>query len=282
VFLRETIDKEVRLSYLERIQRTLPEEYFAVFPLKPEVEQWKLISGTSRKKRADADRFGGGDDSEKLVEALRARDDSAVAEYLDSNPNSGELLVAATLFISHETPYSHTLPLNILELIKQHTSPSSLIGTIMSFWRQRPSTGTVLALKYVDLGLITLNDVVAWLLQQNEWMRHLWGWEVIQLIYEKAGNQESKLVGSEMQEDSNGVNGSHKNERREILETIISDVDGCFERQSELDREWVKEWFAMVVRLFRSEVNGLGGSGWVGEILSAVQEYQRRVADVPM
>ena len=124
MFLRETIDKEVRLSYLERIQRTLPEEYFAVFPMKPEVEQWKLISGTSRKRRADADRFGGGDDSEKLVEALRARDDSAVAEYLDSNPNSGELLVAATLFISHETPYSHTLPLNILELIKQHTSPS--------------------------------------------------------------------------------------------------------------------------------------------------------------
>jgi hypothetical protein len=45
VFLRETIDKEVRLSYLERIQRTLPEEYFAVFPEKADVEEWKTISG---------------------------------------------------------------------------------------------------------------------------------------------------------------------------------------------------------------------------------------------
>jgi len=45
VFLRETIDKEVRLSYLERIQRTLPEEYFAVFPRKPEIEEWKPLSG---------------------------------------------------------------------------------------------------------------------------------------------------------------------------------------------------------------------------------------------
>ena len=45
VFLRETIDKEVRLSYLERIQRTLPEEYFAVFPEKPTIEDWKPLSG---------------------------------------------------------------------------------------------------------------------------------------------------------------------------------------------------------------------------------------------
>lgn len=46
VFLRETLEKEVRLSYLERIQRTLPEEYFAVFPTKPDVETWRLISGS--------------------------------------------------------------------------------------------------------------------------------------------------------------------------------------------------------------------------------------------
>jgi len=46
VFLRETLEKEVRLSYLERIQRTLPEEYFAVFPTKPDVEIWQPISGS--------------------------------------------------------------------------------------------------------------------------------------------------------------------------------------------------------------------------------------------
>jgi nuclear cap-binding protein subunit 1 len=45
VFLKETIEKEVRLSYLERIQRTLPEEYFSVFPEKPNIDEWKPISG---------------------------------------------------------------------------------------------------------------------------------------------------------------------------------------------------------------------------------------------
>ena len=47
VFLKETLEKEVRLSYLERIQRTLPEEYFSVFPEKPDVEEWKSIAGIS-------------------------------------------------------------------------------------------------------------------------------------------------------------------------------------------------------------------------------------------
>ena len=50
VFLKETIEKEVRLSYLERIQRTLPEEYFSVFPEKPNIEEWKPISGLSSRK----------------------------------------------------------------------------------------------------------------------------------------------------------------------------------------------------------------------------------------
>jgi hypothetical protein len=45
VFLRETIEKEVRLSYLDRIQQTLPEEYFKVFPTKADVEEWGPISG---------------------------------------------------------------------------------------------------------------------------------------------------------------------------------------------------------------------------------------------
>lgn len=46
VFLRETIEKEVRLSYLERIQRSLPEDYYAILPEKPDIEDWKTVSGT--------------------------------------------------------------------------------------------------------------------------------------------------------------------------------------------------------------------------------------------
>jgi MIF4G like len=49
VFLRETLEKEVRLSYVERIQRTLPEEYACVLPGKPDVEDWESISRTCPK-----------------------------------------------------------------------------------------------------------------------------------------------------------------------------------------------------------------------------------------
>jgi len=44
VFLRATLEKEVRLSYVERIQRTLPEEYSSILPEKPDVEDWKSIT----------------------------------------------------------------------------------------------------------------------------------------------------------------------------------------------------------------------------------------------
>jgi hypothetical protein len=45
VFMRETLEKEVRLSYVERIQRTLPEDYFTILPQKPDIEDWKTVSG---------------------------------------------------------------------------------------------------------------------------------------------------------------------------------------------------------------------------------------------
>ena len=184
VFLKETIEKEVRLSYLERIQRTLPEEYFSVFPEKPDVEEWKSIAGIFPMDEVNVERFGGDDASEKLIEAIRARDESAVSTYIDENP-SGELLVAGILYVSHETPYSHSIPSSTLELVKKHTTPSSLIGTIMSFWKERPSTGIVLVMKYVDLEVISLLDVITWLLEQDSWMKKSWGWEIIQICSEK-------------------------------------------------------------------------------------------------
>jgi MIF4G like len=46
VFLKETIEKEVRLSYLERIQKAFPESYSSLFPNKINFEQWTPISST--------------------------------------------------------------------------------------------------------------------------------------------------------------------------------------------------------------------------------------------
>jgi len=133
-------------------------------------------------------------------------------------------------------------------------------------------------MKYVDLGAISFTDVISWLLSQDEWMHQLWAWEMIQIIHEKA----SRATENEMQVDSNGSsNETSKTSSPEILEKIISDLDGCFERQNALDKEWLKEWFAKVVRLFGQDVEAVQASGWVGEILSAAQGYYKRVAEIP-
>jgi MIF4G like len=141
------------------------------------------------------ERFGGDDDEkdEKFIKMIRARDDAAITTYLEAKANpSGLLLVAGLLFVSHETPYSHTISPATLDLVKKYTMPSALIGTVMSFWRDRPSTGTVLLMKYVDMRVISLTDVFTWLLQQDSWMRKSWGWEILQICSEKADGRISR------------------------------------------------------------------------------------------
>ena len=249
---------------------------------------------------ADVERFGGDDASEKLIDAIRGRDESALSTYMDENP-SGELLVAGILYASHETPYSHSIPSSTVDLVKKHTTASSLIGTIMSFWKERPSTGIVLVMKYVDLEVISLLDVITWVLEQDSWMKKSWGWEIMQACSEKMGTQKKSEIKpsttqeNTTQEDSEDkveeqkaedtmqvdttatINRIGKSERREIFAKIVTGIFSCYERQGEQDQYWLKEWFAMVVRKFGADVAGMEGTGWVGEMLTNAEEYRRRL-----
>jgi ATP-dependent Clp protease adapter protein ClpS len=211
-----------------------------------------------------------------LLEALKARDESAVTAYLESNPSAGELLLAGILFISHQTPYSHIISPGLIDLLKKYSSPDNIISTVERFWELRPSTATVLVLKYVDWGMVSLVDVVSWLFDQDTWMRKAWGWEIMQQVHEKAVAQ-SIMTKGDVAEKDGMVMEVDENVPRQIIETVVAKVNGCFERQSERDKEWLKEWFDMVVGLFLSEVDGLEGVGWVRERLSRAQEYKLRL-----
>lgn len=229
---------------------------------------------------------------------MRTRDEAAVASYVESNPDCGALMIAAILFASHETPYSHVIPPTTLELVKKN-SPASVIETVMSFWKERPSTGTVLVMKYADLGVITLGDVVSWLLEQDGWMHKSWGWEIMEICLHRTdvcGQQSSQTdeishnennadpsdtAEQVMHVDTNNgeANGTQVNvERRALLEKIISCISICYGRQGELDKNWTKEWFGMIVRKCSMDLAETEATGWVGEMLTEAKEYQRRLA----
>ena len=228
-----------------------------------------------------------------MIDAIRGRDESAISSYIDDHADKGELLVAGILFGSHETPYSHVISPSTLELVKKYTTPSSLIGTVMSFWQERPSTGIVLVMKYVDLDVISLVDVISWLLEKDSWMRKSWGWEIIQVCSEKLDTRASKSINGNihdredvksventvdelMQVDYNGTtNGTPNNERWELFEKIVAGVGSCYERQSEQDRYWLKEWFEMVVRQHGADMTGMKAeTEWVDEILTEGGKYR--------
>jgi len=70
-----------------------------------------------------------------------------------------------------------------------------------------------------------------------------------------------------------------ENKRREIFEKIVDGVGPCYERQTgELDREWLQEWFRMVVGTYYEDFNGLTTDGWAGEILREAEEFRNLLA----
>jgi hypothetical protein len=183
----------------------------------------------------------------------------------------------------------------------------------MEFWRDRPATGTVLVMKFVDLEVLSVGGVLEWVLGQDEWMRKGWGWELVRICVEKVDglnvrkvenkpdeavegtletaedeNMEEKNDEEEeepneenMQVDSaNGVkNGTAmvNEERKELFAKIVAGVGTCYERQTVLDKEWLKEWFGMIARKYSADVVGLeGAEGWVAEMLTQAEEYRNR------
>jgi hypothetical protein len=167
----------------------------------------------------------------------------------------------------------------------------------MSFWKERPSTGIVLVMKYIDLKVISLLDVITWLLEQDSWMQKSWGWEIIQVCSEKVDTlrksevkppnedgdamqqgSEEETVENTMQVDSHvTTNGAGISERRELFEKVVAGIESCYERQGEKDRYWVKEWFAMVVRKFGADVAEMEGTGWAAEMLAHAEEFRKRL-----
>lgn len=239
-------------------------------------------------------------ETEKIIEGIKSRDENLRTAELDSIPLDikGKCLLAAILFVSRETPYSHPIPGQMVDFIKEYTTPSVLFDTIMGFWKQRSSTAIVLIMKYADLLEIPLSEVLLWILRQDGWMSRAWGWETIQACLEKVdGRKQGKAEqtngpqeaieknggtqgtgAEEMQVDRNGENGD---ERKEMLRVIVSNVGECYSRQSEMDKYWVKEWFAMVVRKFSydvDEVDTTETTDWVAETINAAKEYRARLS----
>ena len=236
-----------------------------------------------------------------VLEAIRTRDEALVTAELESVPvpMKAKVLITAFLFASHETPYSHPIPLKIVDVVKEHSTPSALYEIIMSFWKKRPSTAIVLIMKFLEAVKNPLNSVFLWLLSQDGWMSKSWGWEIVQTCLEKADgmkqqqtqpqkngqeNPENKGIedapAEEMQVDRNGESDAG-NERKGMLKTIVSNVRVCYDRQTELDGYWLKEWFAMAVRKFGDTVDQLEpieSAVWVTEILDGAKEYRKQVA----
>jgi MIF4G like len=176
----------------------------------------------------------------------------------------------------------------MIELVKKSTSGVEVVNAIMKFWAGRESTGTVLAMKYVDLGCCTVAHVVEWLLQQDGWTDRAWGWELVSVCVDKIdslasqGQQNGENTngeGEERMEVDSSANGVAKEGRREILGKIVEGVPRVYERAvDEFGREWVTEWFRMIVGTYYEEFAGFEAEGWAGDILRQADDFRKLLA----
>jgi hypothetical protein len=145
-------------------------------------------------------------------------------------------------------------------------------------------------MRYIDLGCCTVADVVEWLLGQDGWTSRAWGWELVPVCVEKIdtlasqGQQNSENAtgegdGEKMEEVVSYSNGVGKEGRREILGKIVEGVPGVYERaEDDLGREWVTEWFRMIVGTYYEDFAGFEAQGWAGEILREADDFRKLLA----
>jgi hypothetical protein len=63
------------------------------------------------------------------------------------------------------------------------------------------------------------------------------------------------------------------------LGKIVEGVQGVYDRaEDDLGREWMKEWFRMIVGTYYEDFAEFEAAGWVGDILREADDFRKLLA----
>ncbi|ORY85538.1 MIF4G like-domain-containing protein [Protomyces lactucae-debilis] len=223
VMIRETILKEVELSYHQRIRTTLPEAYHALIQEEAPAPRFTYTEGHPLAEQATA--LSTFLQQPQTPETLQQAEPifKAISEASADGQEEATLirvLVECALQLGHQS-FSHAL--NTIEqtllLLKQRCSVSrekqrQTVTCVMRFWRERPAVGLALLSKMVNYGIIEGSALVDWLLAMANqeaslatdtiaWETSVLGnrsilaqsaaWELLQLVFAKQATQTGQL-----------------------------------------------------------------------------------------
>ena len=172
------LDKEIRLSFAQRIKGTLPEPYQALIPeakskdtpdfkyaddKTPFASQGSQIAQLIRRKGTDAE----------IAPLLQAIEQEAAALGLDGLLASTDAYVTSICYVGSKS-LSHVL--SCIERYKDRllslgpTSPAArgqIISSVMEYWQDQPGVGVNIVDKLLNYTILSPASVVEWALIDN-------------------------------------------------------------------------------------------------------------------
>ncbi|OLL22272.1 Nuclear cap-binding protein subunit 1 [Neolecta irregularis DAH-3] len=286
VFIREVLEKELRLSYHGRIQGTIPEEYQFLIGDEPPSTNFKYANEDEElypEASALLESMRQKKDQSEILQQLVHIETRAREEGLE-NPEfeSLEILVQIVLYLG-EMSFSHALnniernlqPLiqkcNANQQARRHT-----ISVVMDFWKFQPSIGAILLDKLLNYTVLTPLSVIEWLLVDSTFADRAFAWEIsfktIDKVNARVTRLSTQVSNLETQEMQNEPQREHferakktlagtQAEQKEVFIMLVEKFPGLIEKLKEKDDSemstedggpwgewWGKQWMKVIFR----------------------------------
>ncbi|KAI9492847.1 armadillo-type protein [Zychaea mexicana] len=241
-FIRETLEKDIRLSYYERIKSTVPEPFHALIPSQPPGPDFEyengdhplhdsakeVINGMKSKKSSD--------DIQAILERFKEEQGSQGADGQEQTKLTHELFVQAMLLVGSKS-FSHVLNVveRYLEVLRfVNATPEARVHTVhvvATFWKHNSQFLGILLDKLLNYRVIDPSSVIIWAFekQQLEHAERAFVWEILQntlnKVVTRVAQVKSKLESCQQMHT--------ENEAKRANETLTEMAQA--EAQQELD-----------------------------------------------
>ncbi|GAO48682.1 hypothetical protein SAICODRAFT_59162 [Saitoella complicata NRRL Y-17804] len=303
VFVKELLEKEIRLSYHARIKGTLPEAFVEVIGAEQATPEFKYADNEDVKVLLEMIRTK--KPADEIETQLKKVEDKAEGTEQEKARKAQHVLVQCVLQLG-EKSFSHalntferSLPVLLARCASSTEARRFTVGCVMEYWAPQPSIGATLLDKLLNYTVLNPLAVVEWFFTEGdvELACRSHAWEALETTLDKVNNrviqvreraEQARAAGlseedeSKMQATLDNVHAEQADVWRTIFRSYTSFVeragraeDGASEERVQWRVKWAKGWYKAVVRRYFEAEKELKGV-----LDSVVQEAGEEAKDL--
>ena len=178
VFIKGLLEKQVRLSYPQRVRDVLPQEFKQFVTDPPEPSLAYLSEPASESDSAGTKAVYDPETVNGFLESLK--DDKDVSTTLDSCETPGRLLIASlcqlgSRSLTHSASYITRFEKLVL---KYGTNDTEICETVLEFWNHTPWVGGLIVQQFIDIRAVKPQTYVDFIISSRH-MPSSYGFEVL-------------------------------------------------------------------------------------------------------